>query len=839
MAPRYDQLAVTVLRLNSEHPFERDYHVMRFPGRWKEPLRALMRTRRADGPVTVPIAPLNEAITALVPDCVVTLAYAGKGDDDEDWLLAYREINPAALFNLVAAWVRAQKADPEQIRRTLSQLNASDLTWSPVRIDLTGRGGFAQISRLLPMEIAATLSRPESVCPHGNLRFVRCPAATGAELMSWPPERTEDGRPFSVKIGITVQTVPTSDEWLVYLSFGVRRWLPSRGRLASDHGHSVYLAPTVPYLAGLENSRHFGTAKIRSVRVKDADGKTSYPARWDDSLANVLEQAGCLNRLPDPEQVVATPMDYLQRTGDAAALVYRNGMLNGRREKVSAGLPLADRVPILQWITEQLAPRLHQVGPLPRVKRTVYPGLSGIADGAIAPAELERVVGSRLTIELLTGREAMQYALERLSMRLGRALPSAADLDRAETVVRAGPTTVTIRHVGDGRMRSALDRGGRTVQEAVQERFDDIAAALRPATGPTAALVEIGGPKEYETRTADDPKFAIRHGLLRTGRLSQFVTPVTEPDVKADRERCNAAVDELFRQLGLRPSAFPFPAPGTLERQPALLALWMIRRNKGRSRGVQRQIPIAVLVDPTGREVQVRAPKVDWQPLHSGLLGIGDAYLNADLKYTADGTVRFIKEAIEGVVAAYPDTLLLTHAQNLRGPWKTLTNGNLVLDALHFGAGDPVPMSKLPGLRHVRVRTVNPGDETPECFGVSGDEVGQPGGLWAYLVPRLYGSTAAKPVTQTSALKGASKVVPGDYDGKPTTPRPQGNVWNAQFVELLVAGIQDGDRPEDWAALAHDLRNAAPYVRDTTNLPWPLHLAEQVEEYLMPNRIEG
>jgi hypothetical protein len=49
--------------------------------------------------------------------------------------------------------------------------------------------------------------------------------------------------------------------------------------------------------------------------------------------------------------------------------------------------------------------------------------------------------------------------------------------------------------------------------------------------------------------------------------------------------------------------------------------------------------------------------------------------------------------------------------------------------------------------------------------------------------------------------------------------------------------VQDGDTPEQWAGLVHDLRDAAPYVRDTTILPWPLHLAEQIEEYLLPTRI--
>ncbi|WP_240033265.1 RNaseH domain-containing protein [Micromonospora globbae] len=117
------------------------------------------------------------------------------------------------------------------------------------------------------------------------------------------------------------------------------------------------------------------------------------------------------------------------------------------------------------------------------------------------------------------------------------------------------------------------------------------------------------------------------------------------------------------------------------------------------------------------------------------------------------------------------------------------------------------------------------------------DETGQPKGLWRFLVHRVYGSTTGKPSTHSGALKGVSKLIPGEHNGKLVAPKPKAQVWNPQFIELLVAGIQDGDQPEHWAALAHDLRDAAPYVRDTTVLPWPLHLAEQIEEYLLPTKI--
>ncbi|MEX5710499.1 DUF3962 domain-containing protein [Parafrankia sp. FMc6] len=73
MARPYDDLVITALRLNPTIPIERDYHVMRFPGRWKEPLRRLAQTQRRGDVASIPIASLNKAITALVPDCVITL----------------------------------------------------------------------------------------------------------------------------------------------------------------------------------------------------------------------------------------------------------------------------------------------------------------------------------------------------------------------------------------------------------------------------------------------------------------------------------------------------------------------------------------------------------------------------------------------------------------------------------------------------------------------------------------------------------------------------------------------------------------------------------------------
>lgn len=839
-ARRYNDLAITVMRLDPEYPIAREYHAMCFPSRWKEPLRWLAEASRGGLAARIPIASLNDAIAAVVPDCVVKRTYADDGDGaDQDWLLAYHPVDPRAIFQLVTAWVRAQKATSADIESTLSQLSPDDLNWSSVRIgpDLP----FSQLARLIPMEVANTLSRPDAKVPFGDLRFVRCPTNIGAELMSWPPERIENQEPFSVTIGISTQTVPFSSELLVYLSFGVRRWMPVRGNLKVGQSYPAYLAPTHPYLSGLAPSRHFGTAKIQIVRVPQEGGRNAWLPQWHQELARVLDRTGCLSQLPNPEQLVADPSELL-RSGDAAALVYRHGMLP--REKVSEGLPVGDRAQLMSWAIDELAPHLRPVEPLSRQKHTIYKGLATAAKGVIALDVLRDAIGPRLTVELLTDSDSTtQYALDRLGERLGVEFPRAYELGESETLLDFGSVTVGVRRITTPSKYADFKGDKPRPQAAVEAQVDLITELPGQATHPTIALVEISGQDRYAgTNRNADHRFALRHRLTHTGRLSQFVTPVVEarnsprlndnqesPD--PNRPRFSVAIDDLFRQLGVRATALPPPAPNTLACQPALLAIWMIRQNNRSAGSVQQQVPVVVLADPTGRQVLVRTPEIAWQPLHVGLLDIGRKHGVGDRNYEPQDTMRFVREVIEDAVADYPDTLLLTHAQNLRGVWKFLANSHLEVDTVEFGNDLRQSIATLPGLRHVRVRTAER-RETPECYGMNGDNIGQPTGLWRYLEPRLFGSTTGKPAVASSASIGVSKIESGMRNGKLTKLNPKAQVWNEQFVELCVAGIQDGDQPEHWAALAHNLRNAAPYSHWATALPWPLHLAKQIEEYI-------
>ncbi|MEU0486472.1 DUF3962 domain-containing protein, partial [Streptosporangium sp. NPDC006013] len=379
---RYNNLAVTVVRLAPEYPIKRTFYFLSFPRHWKESLHWLATASQRNRLTTrIPIATLNDAITAVIPDCIVTQPYVD--DADQDWLLTCNPVDPKVLFRLVTAWVRAQKATPEQIESTLSQLSPADLTWSSINIGPDAP--FSLLARLIPMEVAATLARPHAQAPLGNLRFVRCPAKRGAELMSWPPERIEDGEPFSVTISISVQTMPFSNELQVHLSFGVRRWMASRGRLAIGRRYSAYFTPAHHPPSEQTASQHLGTAKIELAQLSEKGGRSARLPGWPTALARVLDQAGYLHQMPDPRQLVEEPSELL-KSPDPTALVYSHEM--SPWPKVSDGLPVVDRSQLMSWVVGELAPHFRPVEPLRREKSSVYKGLTVAAKSVIPPEVL-------------------------------------------------------------------------------------------------------------------------------------------------------------------------------------------------------------------------------------------------------------------------------------------------------------------------------------------------------------------------------------------------------------------------------------------------------------------
>jgi hypothetical protein len=886
--PKYTQLQPAILRVKLGADWQHLFYLLRFPEAWKDSLLAIAGSRRSNGEAaSIPISLLNDTLIALVPDIITVASKAAIGERPP-WLYSQTAVDRTSLFALIAAWVRCQPGDRRLIEAALTKMQPTDLEWEPATLDfaamirkfstpadVTGD----EVFRLLPHVLATRLSARTAECSHyappgpdgrrqvaRTSRFLRCPTENGAQVMSWAPHDQPDA-PFSFFLNLTVQTRAFSAEPVVHVGIGTRRWTHKPAMLSHDRAHTVYLLPSVPYVPGIEHTRSFMSAMIEPLALRNGR-ETRWSAKWKGQLGQILAELGCLDRLPDPGQLRDEPTRWLGKHTDAAGLVFRNGMYPFAHP-VSPGTALADKVPLLDWTAETLAPcvALHQ--PLTRSSRTILPlssrvpgtaagsaDTAGTRDMHVSAARLRAatrdVVGPVLGIDILYDTQlTLDYARQTLTGLLGVDIPESipqnkpALLDTPELTIALtiGPVAALAADLTpDPAIPDRQDR----LRSSVEERAAQIAAAIDPVAYPAIALIEIAGKDRYKgKRRPLDPKFAVKVGMGRAGRLTQFLhaaqpRPLQAEDAETPKSDPNKEIllsswADLFRQLGVRAVPVPPPLEGSgIDTAPACLAFWIIRQNRQRYWGATRQIPVAVLIDPTGTNIRVCAPDVPWSALHQAQLALSRRHMLSDQKRGAGEITRFFERVLREAVGTYPDILLLTHAQNLRGGWGYVNNAALAADRIAFGA-NPQPITRYPGLRHVRLRTSDR-NEAPEGYAINDSEQSHYPGLWPMDGDRVYLSTASKPASARRAARYASKVTPYVNIRKTVKDAdPRAMVWNSRPVEITVAAVAPGrDDPEAWATLAHQLRWTASHHDDPLTLAWPLHVAKQLGEYVLP-----
>jgi hypothetical protein len=898
--PKYEHLQTTAFHIADPAFLNRSYNILRFPAKWKTPLLELAARPDQDTP-RIPIKSLNRTLIALIPDIVQVATSATRGQDPI-WIVSDRRIPPQAIFPIIAAWVRTHGwRNPALIEQTLAAMSASDLHWEdfPVDyaaqlrlIDSTDQPAREQakivVFKLLPHELAARLSRPGLVCDHGGNEtsaFRRCPSSSsgeGAEIMSWPPHRQVD-RPFSFTIHLSAETLPFGSEARIYAHLGVRRWIHRTPSLDTKTYSAVYLNPSVPWIkGGVAYSPSFQRASLR-LWVEGDGQATVRRAVWSDAFSRVLQEVNASDHIAFPESIRTEPRALLDREQGGAGLVYREGMYSfpGRppgKHPASPGLALIDRPRLLDWVATHTAPALRLTEPLPRSPISVLPDLRETASRrdldehageALRTAIRVAVNQPRLRIEVYYDTQrTLDYALatlqEQLAVKFELGNATATGPVHVHTAVRTPQLDITLRIQPVGALGSDLETNTRIrraverLQQAVERRAAEIQEQL-PRVEPdevAVALVEIAGKDKYRGRRRQkDPKFAIRHGFNLAGRLTQFLQPAAEeetghedfepldgrgdgrPSSDPEAERLHSSWQDLWRQLGARRSPIPAPKGGLPPTR--FLAFYVVRQNQTRTWGATRQVPIAVLMNHAGEDIQVKAPGLgDWLPLHQALLAVGRAHIMGGQTRTPQQITDFFYEILTQELDTSQPLLLLTLAQNNRPGWKFLNNGELIADTLQFGKHAPQAITDFPELRHVRVRT-DQRNETPEGYAIRLPEKGHAGALWQ-VADRIWFSTADKPASARNALRYSSMVEPIEKpDGTIQPPRPGARVWNHQLVELAVAGLQAGDDPggEAWAALVHDLRWAAPHHTQPTVLPWPLHLAPLIGEYIVPIKL--
>ncbi len=869
MPQRYNHLRTLAFRLKPGIALPYPFAVLEFPERWKSPLKELQArsTGRNVREVRLPIDSLNRALRGLVPN-LISIAADADLSGQRSWLYSAEPIDSQALFLIVRAWVQSEfpRASESQKQYALSQLRAEDLCWRQTTLDLaewtTNSNGTAAPQHgdsfiLLPDLLAARLSLPDAFLTVGSeqLRFRRAPATLSpvtpeAELISWPPLKYVNGRKkywyYSVVLTVTVQTVPFQDFPVIHCDTSLRRWVSApKSYIPGDKETSVYLLTEVPWIEGLPYSNSFQVAPLGWQRVpqkEQTDEESRYRPVWGSQLGSILERLQTQSPFPNLQELINNPESGLNLEGQhSAVIVYRNGIKP--QHQVKAGLPPFDRRQLIEEIACLLTEELDLVDMPERVQFScsspTNPFLEQTDDNRLSELQVQRrnsigrVTENQLAVEIWHQSDLIMGALSQAVREClgGSALAENSSLNLTVNAQPLGAIGSDLQI--DSTIRSRKERR----RQAILQRGEEIIAQLAPASIPTVALIELGNADQFETDT--DPKNALRRGFAQTGRLVQFLS--TEHDAKLLHRAQNGFLDVL-RQLGVQAAPLQFSplvqSEGQERRDVSLpnplhyVGVWLIKQNAPTSAtGEVQRVPVMVHMASDSADIQATAPGLDgWLPYREALVAIAKGEARGFSR--SQEAIRFIQPTLERDVVPLGDVLLLCHAQNLGCAWSWLYNRQITIDSLAFSRNEtPMPITAFPGLRVVRVRD-SQGHQTPEWYAQAGDEQGFSGGLFR-MGERIFASTC-NPPQQFKFNRNLSKISSwSNKNGKWSAPAPEKSVWNPGLLELTVAGIQPDDEIWTWAALTHELRSVALHYDEALGLPLPLHLAKQMEEYVL------
>ena len=850
------------------------------------------------------ISILNKAVRMLVPDLISITRNAdeasvqpwlyGYGEEPASAL---------AMQQIMRSWIYTSFPSqmPDATKYTLaSKITTDSLVWQKRTVDLaqweTAENGTAKQPKkegtdrfiLLPDLMAARLCQPDVQLAWGphHLRFRRCPNAPGrpgTELISWPPLTYEDREkrlwPYSIILTLTLQTVAFQSFPELHCDIGIRRWAgPPIGYLPGGKETSVYLLDRVPWIEGIHHSNSFQVAPITWQRVpKDErmDDEKAYRLAWNSHLVKLLDHLKARDSFPNPEELVKTPSTYLRDNGKpSAAIVYRNG-INPAHE-VGPGLMPIDRHHFAEHIKEIFAPELVFIDPPQRQKYQVTvpknPFMEkdeeeDLQDEPTPERELSSALlaqrrqaiahptNKQLTIGIWYQSDIIRQALlQALHTLLGFPLVS----EEAYTWV-TDELNLTVQIYPLGSIGDALDtknnssgkgQNAERLRAAMRQRIEEIPAVVLPIAERSAALIELDPAQEFD---GNDPKHALRIGFAQAGWLTQFITPYKEnrrlPEKQRQKEvekiahRAIAALRDLLRQcgvLGVAPQVMnkgkviDSPIPSPLH----YLGVWLIKQYAPSSHThISQMLPLIVHMASDTPEVHVKAPGFkDWLSYSDTLLALAQG--QAQGVHKPREALPFVMDTLNRIIPTFPHTMLFFSAQNFRSAWSWLTNENITKDL-------PIPFSKYKHLRIVRVRTGE--HETPEWYGQS-EEVhyGFAKGIFTLGESgHVFASIQEKPPTTQNLSKELSKGMSRtktDKEGneKDIAPNPTVAAWNPSMVEMTISCARSSEILM-CATIANELRHAmASHYNHPTVYPIPLHLAQLIEEYVLPlEEVEG
>ncbi len=619
---------------------------------------------------------------------------------------------------------------------------------------------------------------------------------------------------YSIGIEFNLQTIPSESKYKLLYTTKVSRWI------SKSISYDYVSNNNVTVFKVLSGTQLF-TLEIT---------KENNSFVWEKESHDLYQKYFMNGELPPAKEWINNPQKYQE---EASLYGLYHAQMGGGVTTVESGLTMNDKWDIYEEIAQSCTAWIEPIEGLKSKKATSfkYEEINDIE------TKFKQVTGRNyINIEIYAHRESELINLIK------------EEITRIFKLEGSIPHYVSIREIYNQEILSELDDSKKEA-ERHHLRITQIQEQVPITNDLTVAFVllpykDIETGQNYFTKS-QDPKRAIRSGLARQGRLTQFIDDrlievrnninveqrMDEAEQSNAQHRIQAAILDMIRQLGYVPQICPTKKNEVFS-QVSVTGLHVVNFKKTPYGNLER-MALFITFDPNLGKLLVECPalwrgkKLYWE---AALMFQKLATIEMHQSVSRTRVGQDIKQKVLNLTHEKRDNLLIVDSNGVtRYYWTLLTNKAVemisksscyTLKELKFDKDNSIPLSEHSNLRIIRTRIntevfdyLTRKKEDGSCLAKSG----------ILMLNEVFYSIGERP--NDPLFKNTYKKV-----SKLDKPFMQCKV--PDMIELYPIHLKAEDNPHAWISYVHKYRKAAIQYKGTLRNTLILHLALKLEEYI-------
>ncbi|QCT01586.1 hypothetical protein E6C60_0865 [Paenibacillus algicola] len=775
---------------------------MNMPESW----RNFINKERINGgyKLSFKLKPLGVKLKSIFPEIISILSDNNMLIHNQPWLVSTKPIPESYVRQLTLGWLADVKGC--SISELPPEVRDADPDWVACNFD--DIHGIIDHFQWIPGMAAIKFCEDPKFLDLGNelceeLKFHHIIFNGKNECISNPLQKSNRHDPFSYIIRLDLKTRGgDAGRHLLTVSLGTRRYLSKEqikdGKCFMRSGHACSVLVSVQHPYETRTDRSFSQLKIEKRKRSGASSSfTTWETALDGLYWDVLHGEAF-----DSDALLVSPKTFFEGNGELTAYVVNNNLFIGNSVKAGIGLP--EKNALYNMVKSYLAAFGAKELPL-------IPDISSRSmNDSLFPMVASK--DETLTIEVYSSKEMFEkirnvlsapqksiddtVVLDEISDSLYKLH---CDKDVIVELVHCNPEGIVAELEIDQYKEKSM---------AKNKRINQIIKQLTHSKRQDHSVVTLVEIDEKDKWREDcDPKKAIREGMIKAGRLTQFIYPLTDDETGDVSRILNAALD-LFHDYGLLSHNInKINHPGTL------LSVMVLKAGNKHLPAISRL---------TGTELRIKLFGIDsWLSLQEAALRMNETkFLDSPNKNNRSSKIFevFITTEIQNELDRCEGQLIVLVNATLRNGWlRAIGNTKIQWDRI------PVLNERLshePRLKFIRI---NATDDVPQyriIVNDAWDEVNKASGIFKDPMGAYYG-VGGRP----SAWKGISNAAT-----KFSSPSKQ--LLQQKAVEYIPLGAKDDDELDELAVLADHLRRVGLTYDKHTILPYTMRVLNSLSKYI-------